>query len=170
LRHIDAGHEGKEEWMQLLTPLTPEVVDVKRLDHLPLVGAMLQELAVKEPLDALIPPHERHKVTVGECVEVLVLTILTGEHALSRVAEVLAGYDLEVIFQRPMDAAHVHDNRRGRALEALWTIGLDRLYGAVSSQAIQRDALDLARLQTDATSLKLYGAYERDDDEGPRMT
>jgi transposase len=156
--------------MQPLTPLTPEVVDVKRLDHLPLVGAMLRELAVKETLDALSLPHERNKVTVGECVEVLVLTILTGEHALSRVAEVLAGYDLEVIFQRPMDAAHFHDNRLGRALDALWTIGLDRIYGAVISQAIQRYALDLARLHTDATSLKLYGAYERDDDEGPRIT
>jgi Domain of unknown function (DUF4277) len=48
---------------------TPEGIDVKRLDHLPLVGAMLRELAVKETLDALIPPHERHAVTVGECVE-----------------------------------------------------------------------------------------------------
>jgi hypothetical protein len=60
---------------------TPEIVDVKRLDHLPLVGAMLRELAVKDTLDALIPPHERHAVTVGECIEALVLTILTGEHA-----------------------------------------------------------------------------------------
>jgi transposase len=155
--------------MEPLIPLTPEVVEVKRLDHLPLVGAMLRELAVKETLDALIPPHERNQVTVGECVEALVLTILTGEHALSRVAEVLAGYDLEVIFRRPMDAAHFHDNRLGRALDALWGIGLDRLYGAVISQAIQRYALDLARLHTDATSLKLYGAYARDD-EGPRVT
>jgi transposase len=150
---------------------TPEVVDVKRLDHLPLVGAMLRELAVQETLDALIPPHARNEVTVGECVEALVLTILTGEHALSRVAQTLAGYDLAVIFQRPMDAVHFHDNRLGRALDALWTAGLDRLYGAVISQAISRYALDLARLHTDATSLKLYGAYARDEaEEGPRIT
>jgi transposase len=150
---------------------TPAVVEVKRLDHLPLVGAMLRELAVKETLDALIPPHERHEVTVGECVEALVLTILTGEHALSRVAQTLADYDLEVIFQRSMDAVHFHDNRLGRALDALWSAGLDRLYGAVISQALSRYALDLARLHTDATSLKLYGAYARDaDEEGPLIT
>src|SRR5262245_9305710 len=116
----------------------PEVVEVKRLDHLPLVDAMLRELAVKETLDALIPPHERHEVTVGECVEALVLTILTGEHALSRVAQTLADYDLEVIFQRSMDAVPFHNNRLGRALDALWTAGLDRIYGAVISQAISR--------------------------------
>ena len=154
--------------MQSPTIPTPEVVDVKRLDHLPLVGAMLRELVVKETLEALIPPHERHAVTVGECVEALVLTILPGEHALSRVAQTLAGYDLEVIFQRSLDAAPFHDNRLGRTLDALWTAGLDRSYGAVISQAIQRYALDLARLHPDATRLQLYGAYARDEDEeGP---
>jgi Domain of unknown function (DUF4277) len=136
----------------------PEVIDIKRLDHLPLVGAMLRELGVKDTLDALIPPHQRNAITVGECVEAMVLTILTGEHALSRVAETLAGYDLEVIFQRPMAAAHFHDNRLGRALDALWTMGLDRGYGAVISQAIQRYALALTRLHTETTSLKVYGA------------
>src|SRR5919197_4818172 len=93
---------------------TLEIVDVKRLDHLPLIGAMLRELAVKSTLDALIPPCGRNVVTVGECVEALVLTILAGEHALSRVADTLAGYDLTVIFQRPMEAAHFHDNRLAR--------------------------------------------------------
>jgi Domain of unknown function (DUF4277) len=144
--------------MKPLTAPTPAVMDVTRVEHLPLVGAMLRELAITDTLDALIPPHERHAVTVGECVEALVLTILTGEQALSRVAETLAGYDLEVIFQRPMAAAHVHDHRLGRALDALWTKGLDCIYGAVISQAIRRYALELTRLHTDTTSLKVYGA------------
>jgi transposase len=126
---------------------------------------MRRELAVHETLDALMPPHERHAVTVGECVEAFVLTLLPGEHALSRVAETLASYALEVIFQRPIDAAHVHDHRLGRAWDALWATGLDRIYGAVISQASHRYALARARLHTAATSLKLYGADERDDDE-----
>jgi transposase len=157
----------------MIPPATsaPEVVEVKRLDHLPLVGAMLRELAVQDTLDALMPPHARNAVTIGECVEVLVLTILTGEHALSRVAETVAGYDLEVIFQRPLDAAHFHDNRLGRALDALWTRGLDRIYGAVISQAVGQYALEVARLHTDTTSLKVYGAYARDEEEaGPLVT
>jgi transposase len=157
--------------MKAPAPPTPEIVDVKRLDHLPLVGAMLRELSVKDTVDTLIPPHDRNAVTVGECVEALVLTILTGEHALSRVADTLTGYDLAVTFQRPMAAAHFHDNRLGRALDALWTAGVDRVYGAVISQAIRRYALELTRLHTDATSLKVYGAYERDEyAEGPMVT
>jgi hypothetical protein len=157
--------------MKAPAPLTPEIVDVKRLDHLPLVGAMRRELAVKDTLDALIPAHDRHVVSVGECVEALVLTILTGQHALSRVADTLAGYDLAVIVQRPIDTAHFHDNRLGRALDALWTAGVDRVYGAVITQAIRQYALGLTRLHTDATSLKVYGAYARDEhEEGPVVT
>jgi hypothetical protein len=37
-----------------------------------------------------------------------------------------------------MDTAHFHDNRLGRALDALWTVGVDRVYGAVISQAIRQ--------------------------------
>jgi uncharacterized protein DUF4277 len=113
--------------MKASVPSPPHMVDSKRLDHLPLVGAMRRELTVKATLDTLIAPHERKAVSVGECIDALVLTILTGEHAFSRVAETLAGYDVEVIFQRPLAASHFHDNRLGRALDALWSAGLDRL-------------------------------------------
>src|SRR5215472_13482661 len=161
----------EEDRMKPPATSDPEGVDVKRRDHLPLVGAMLPELAVRDTLDALVPPHERNAVTVGECVEALVLTIPTGEHALSRMADTLAGYDWEVIFRHPMAAAHFHDNRLGRALEALWSSSLDRVYGAVISQAIQRYALELARLHTETTSLKVYSAYESDEEaEGPLVT
>jgi len=114
------------------------VGDVTRVDHLPLVGARLRELAVTETLEALIPPHEGHAVTVGEGLEAWVLVILTGEPALSRVAATLAGDDWGVIFPRPMDAAPCHDHRWGRVWDAWWGAGRDRLDGAVISQASQR--------------------------------
>src|SRR5262249_56284250 len=132
-----------EEWMQSPATPSPAVVDGKRLDHLPLVGTMRRELTVKDTREALIPPHERHEVTVGECVEAVVLPILTGEHALSRVAETLSGYDVDVLFQRPMDAAHFHDNRLGRALDALWTPSLHRIYRPPLPLAIHPSALHL---------------------------
>jgi hypothetical protein len=122
------------------------------VDHLPLIGAMLRERAVQEMLEAL-----------G-------LTLLTGAPAFSRVAQTLAGDALEVSFPRPMDAAHGHANRLGRALDAPGTTGLDRLYGAVISPAIQRAGLGPARLPTDAPRRKLDGAPARHDVEGPRLT
>ena len=40
-------------------PLAPEVVDIKRMHHLPLVSAMLRELAVEDNLDILMSPHDQ---------------------------------------------------------------------------------------------------------------
>jgi hypothetical protein len=81
-----------------------------------------------------MPPHDQHAITVGACVVALVLTILTGEHAVSRVAATLAVYDLAVLVQRPLDAAHFHDHRLGLTRETPWATGLNRVYGAVMAQ------------------------------------
>ena len=154
--------------MTPLTAPTPVVVDVTRLAPLPRVGAMRRELAVKDTRDALIPPHERHAVTVGECLEALGLPLLTGEHARSRVAQTVAGADLAGIVPRPMEAAPGPDTRVGRARAALWTMGLEGVYGAVIRQAIRRYALELRRRHPDTTSLTVDGADEREAAaEGP---
>jgi hypothetical protein len=50
----------------------------------------------------------------------------------------------------------------GRALDALWGTGLDRVYCAVIRQAIRPSVLKLARFHTDTTSLTVYGAYDRE--------
>jgi hypothetical protein len=64
-------------------------------------------------------------------VAALVLTILTREPGVSRVAAILAVYDLAVMVQRPLDAAHFHDHRLGLARDTPWATGLDRVDGAV---------------------------------------
>jgi hypothetical protein len=43
--------------MQIIS--APEVVDIKRLHHLPLVGATLRELAVQDTLDSSCPHTTR---------------------------------------------------------------------------------------------------------------
>jgi transposase len=145
------------------------IEEAKRLDHLPLASAVCRFLGLPPIFDQHLPDDPRNHVTPGECVQALVLTILTGEHALSRVSTILSCYDLEVIFQRPINSAHFHDNRLGHVLDDLWEAGLDRLYGAVITQAMGKYLIDLSRLHTDTTSLKVYGDYDREA-EGPEVT
>ena len=66
-----------------------KIVEVKRLDHLPLVSACMRHLEIAKTIDEIVSPHPLNHVTTGECVEALVLSILTGEHALYNVSEVL---------------------------------------------------------------------------------
>jgi transposase len=140
-----------------------KIIDVKRLDHLPLVAACMRYLEIAKTIDELVPSHPLNHVTTGECVEALVLSILTGEHALYNVSEVLSQYDNSVIFQKEVDPNWFHDNRLGNSLDDLNASGLNNLYSAIISKAIIKHSLDLSRLHFDTTSLSLYGEYKTDD-------
>jgi hypothetical protein len=118
-------------------PPAPAGSDGNRLAHLPLVGARRRELTVQDPLAALIPPHERHAVTVGACRAALVLTSLPGAQAVSRGADTGAGDDRELMCPRPLEAAPCHAHRGGRGLEARWATGVARVYGVVRRPAIR---------------------------------
>ncbi len=142
-----------------------KITDVKRLDHLPLVAACMRYVEIAKTIDELVPPHSLNHVTTGECVEALVLSILTGEHALYNVSEVLSQYDTSVIFQKEVDPKWFHDNRLGNSLDDLKTAGLDNLYSAIISKAIIKHSLGLSHLHFDTTSLSLYGEYKTDEED-----
>jgi transposase len=146
-----------------------EIVDIKHLDHLPLVAACMRYLEIAKTIDEIVPPHPLNHVTTGECVEALVLAILTGEHALYNISEVLSQYDTSIIFQKEVDPFWFHDNRLGNSLDSLKAAGLDNLYSALISKAIIKHSLELSHLHFDTTSLSLYGEYNTDD-ENPLIT
>jgi hypothetical protein len=53
--------------------------------HFPVVLGVLRRLEVATILARLIPPHPAHGLSCGRGVEALVLAILDGPHALSKV-------------------------------------------------------------------------------------
>ncbi len=129
----------------------------------------MRHLEIAKTIDEIVSPHPLNHVTTGECVEALVLSILTGEHALYNVSEVLSQYDTSVIFQKEVDPNWFHDNRLGNGLDDLEAAGLENLYSAIISKAIVKHSLGLSHLHFDATSLSLYGEYNSDE-ENPLVT
>ena len=139
-------------------------IESKRLDHLPLVSACMRYLEISKTIDEILPPHPLNHVTTGECVEAMVLSILTGEHALYNVSDVLSRYDTSIIFQKRVDPNWFHDNRLGNALDDLNIVGLNSMYSAIISKAIIKYSIDISRLHFDTTSISLYGKYETDEE------
>ncbi len=144
-------------------------VNCKRLDHLPLVAACMRYLEIAKTIDEIVPPHPLNHVTTGECIEALVLSILTGEHALYNVSDILSKYDTTIIFQKEVNPNWFHDNRLGNALDSLNNVGLNNMYSAIISKAIIKYSIDMSRLHFDTTSISLYGKYETDE-ENPLVT
>jgi hypothetical protein len=63
------------------------VQQIDPIAHLPLVLGVLRRLEVAPVMDRLLPSHPAHGLSGGRGVEALVLAILDGHHALSRVGQ-----------------------------------------------------------------------------------
>ena len=134
---------------------------VQDMDHLGLVAGMVDELGLVALIDTLIPQdHEQRHVSVGLAVKAM---ILNGLGFIQRVL-----YMMPRFFQnKPLDrllgpgicAEHLNDDTLGRALDAIYRYGPDRLYASVASQAVKRLGLLCQTGHLDSTSIHTDGTY-----------
>jgi hypothetical protein len=128
--------------------------------HLPLVLGVLRRLEVAVVLDRLIPPHPAHGLSCGRGVEALVLAILDGHHALSKVGRRLEERGMVALLQPGLTRAALHDHRLGHILEARFAAHLNKVFSAIALQALEVYAVAAPWLHQDTTTMALYGAYE----------
>jgi transposase len=158
-------------------PAAPDAAP-KKLEHLPVIAAALKRLEIAKRIDEVIAPDPRNVVTTGECVEALVVAILSGTHTLYLVDQLLAGYDLELALGWSAKAGDFHDQRLARALATIHKKGASRIVGPIVIQAIKEYALDLAIARLDTTSNGVHGeyaaseppAFPEDPDATPHVT
>ena len=144
----------------------------KRLAHLPLVMDVLRRSRVVEVIDEACGTDRRMKVSHGECVAMVIAGVFVGESGLWRLGERLDVFDMATVMQDPgINLSEYHDNRIGRALDAIYDAGPDRIQTALALQAIDSWKLNRSYLHVDTTSLSFYGAYEEEleDDWSPEV-
>lgn len=126
----------------------------RQIGALPLLYPILEELAVRQVVNELVPT--KADIDLGRIVVLLTLNRLLAPQPLYQVQEWLAETVLpEVLGIAP---AQVYDNRLGRALDRLYP-HLGELWARLASRAIQVYDLDLNVLHWDITSIYFEGAY-----------
>src|SRR5215468_10217530 len=130
--------------------------------HLPLVLGVIRKLNVAALIDTFCPPHPAHVLSCGHGVEALLLAMLDGHHALSKVGARLEERGMVPLLQPGLTRASLHDDRRGPRLEALFAAQLHRVLGAIALNALAVYGLSPPWLQQDTTTMSLYGAYEEE--------
>src|SRR5215475_14216241 len=98
--------------------------------HLPLVLGVVRKLNVAALIDTFCPPHPAPVLSCGRGVEVLLLAILDGYHALSKVGARLEERGMLPILQPGLTRASLHDYRLGQLLDELCAVHLNRVFGA----------------------------------------
>src|SRR5215471_8041140 len=109
--------------------------------HLPLVLGVLRQLQVAALVDTFCPPHPAHVLSCGRGVEALLLAMLDGHHALSKVGTRLEARGMLPLLQPGLQRPALHDYRLGQMLEALFAAHLNRVCGASALNALEGYAL-----------------------------
>lgn len=78
---------------------------------LPLILGVLRRLEIAPVIERLIPPHPAHVRSCGRGGEALVLAILDGDHALSKVGRRLEERGRVELLQPGLARASLHDDR-----------------------------------------------------------
>src|SRR5215467_282625 len=135
------------------------VQQIRPIAHLPLILGVLRRLEVATLIDGLIPPHPAHGLSYGRGVEVLVLAILDGHHALYKVGKRLEERGMLALLPPGLTRAALNDYRLGHILDALCAAHLNRVLSVVALKALEVYAIPTPWLHQDTTTIALYGAY-----------
>jgi hypothetical protein len=128
------------------------VQQIHPVAHVPLVLGVLRRLEVATLIDGLIPPHPAHGLSCGRGVEALVLAMLDGQHALSKVGKRLEARGMVTLLQPGLTRAALHDDRLGHILDAL--------VAAHRNQGIERGCSQSLRGLCDPDALAASGHHD----------
>src|SRR5215468_11769268 len=132
---------------------------IRPVAHLPLVLGVIRKLNVAALIATFCPPHPAHVLSCGRGVEALLLAMLAGHHALSKVGARLEERGMVPRLQPGRQRASLHAYRLGQLLDALFAAHLNRVFGAIALHALEVYALATPWLHQDTTTITLYGAY-----------
>jgi transposase len=135
----------------------------KNFDHLGIVSVICDEIGIQEKLDSLIPPDPQVKMTLGECVKLMLINGLGfTSRPLYLEAQFFESRPVERFLSRDC-TAEINDDRLGRALDQCYAFGCDRLFAILASQAAIHYGISKKFRHMDSTSMTVEGEYDSDD-------
>lgn len=134
----------------------------KMLGSLPVLAEFCRRLDVQGMVDRVCPVRDVAHVTHGQVIEALIANRLTSPQPLVHVQEWAQEWAVSEVFG--VEPAMLNDDRIGRALDAVAPV-LEAIVGSIGAKAIDVFGIDVSRIHWDMTSMSMYGAYDRTDDD-----
>jgi transposase len=133
------------------------------LDHLGLVAAMFDELGIGAVIDRSIEQDvSRRQVSIGQAVKAMVLNGLGFvNQQLYLVPRFFDNKPIDRLIGPEVEAVHLNDDVLGRALDALYDVGVTSLYTLIATEACGRLGLASSYVHLDTTSFHVDGRYNR---------
>lgn len=146
-------------------PLQGHVLDVR---HLPLIREALSELGILSVLARRCPQHVLSPVSDAECAAVLILNILSGKQALYQIEDWVGSLDVPLLLGRSLPPSAFNDTRLAQCLSHIDDVGTDHILSDIVDTLLRMpEAPTTYSLHQDASTLVLWGAYDRESDLTP---
>ena len=113
------------------------MLHISPVAHWPLALGVVRKLKIAVLLATCCPPHPAHVLSCGRGVEALLLAILDGHQALSKVGARLEERGIVSLLQPDLTRTSLHDYRLGQILDGLFAVNLHRVFGAVALHALE---------------------------------
>ena len=136
-----------------------------RVDHLPIYAYYLRKLRLVEIVNELVPVQM--KVEPGIIVLGAVLDTLSGRSPLYHLEKTFEDYDRELLFGRDIPPGYFSDDNVGRVFDALFAVGTQKIFSALSVSSLQEFSLPTKHVHFDTTSVNVYGEYLDTADDVP---
>ena len=149
--------------------MLPDDLDLQpaQLAHLPLVRVVIDQLGIDDVLNDRLPKDPRARVSDADCVAVMLLNILQGRVALYQMERFLDHIDTDIVLGTGCPADAFNDARLAAALDHLFDAGTDSILSDVVTGYLRSDrAPPSYTVHADTTTIKLFGRYDVDPDEG----
>jgi transposase len=136
----------------------------KRLDHLGIIAALVEELGIVDLVNARLPKLRHHTLTHGDVVLALILNGLGFTHRrLYLFSAWFENKPLRRLFRKDVTAADFTDDVIGRTLDAIKAYGPEHLYQEIISQIFLKTQFGPTRVHLDTTNFSVHGAYDTPD-------
>jgi len=125
--------------------------------HWPIVRAYAERLGLVEVINRLVPSEMA--IDPGTIVLGMVIDTLSGRSPLYHLESFFEQQDRDLLFGRALEANVFNDDNVGRVLDRVFETGTQKLFSALSQNAVERFAIPIKHVHHDTTSVSLYGDY-----------
>lgn len=143
------------------TMCDPNHYQSNQLEHLGLVAGMYDELGIGTLIDQLIPQDmDKRNVSIGQAVKAMVLNGLGfANKALYLASWFFRDKPVNRLIGEGVEAEHLNDDVLGRALDAIYKYGPEKLYPQLACISVERLDLACQFVHMDSTGFHVDGQY-----------
>ncbi len=143
---------------------------IRRADHLPAAAQFCRRIRLMETVNNAVASEM--EVDIGTYVQAMVLDTLSGRSPLYRLEEFLGTWDTKALLGREVDPASFNDTTAGRAMDAIYEAGTEKVFSQVAYRAAVEysDEMDMRHVHFDTTSISVFGDYSSGSDQDGALT